>query len=241
MEKIIYDVGANNGDDIPYYLMKCDKVVAVEANPEQCEQINQRFSQEIKDGRVFVENYVITDRENMGEVDYYKHVQPHLHICNQFPTPSPDIMDHFIKVRLQSESITNIINKHGHPYYIKLDVNENYETTLLKKLFSVGIRPQYVSAESHNIDVFYTLVKDGRYDLFKLVDGPTISELYKDHSVSTCKNTIEKYSFPHHSAGPFGNDINGDWINMHDFFDILIEVGMGWKDIHATNSQYLNK
>ena len=32
-KKVIYDIGSNNGDDIPYYLMKCDKVVAVEANP----------------------------------------------------------------------------------------------------------------------------------------------------------------------------------------------------------------
>jgi hypothetical protein len=31
--KIIYDLGANNGDDIPYYLLKADTVVAVEANP----------------------------------------------------------------------------------------------------------------------------------------------------------------------------------------------------------------
>ena len=44
MKKIIYDFGANNGDDIPYYLMKADEVIAVEANPKLCDVIKNRFS-----------------------------------------------------------------------------------------------------------------------------------------------------------------------------------------------------
>jgi hypothetical protein len=35
--KVIHDIGANNGDDIPYYLKKADIVVAVEADPVLCD------------------------------------------------------------------------------------------------------------------------------------------------------------------------------------------------------------
>jgi hypothetical protein len=55
-EKLIYDFG----DDIDYYLNKADKVVAVEANPLLCKQIEERFRKKIGDGRLFIENCVVT-------------------------------------------------------------------------------------------------------------------------------------------------------------------------------------
>lgn len=61
MKKVIYDFGANNGDDIPYYLLKADVVVAVEANPKLCNAISNRFENYISDGRLFVENCVLAE------------------------------------------------------------------------------------------------------------------------------------------------------------------------------------
>jgi hypothetical protein len=60
MTIIIYDFGANNGDDIPYYLMKADIVVAVEANPALCRSIETRFNNAIRSRQLFVENCVLT-------------------------------------------------------------------------------------------------------------------------------------------------------------------------------------
>ncbi len=54
--KVIYDLGANTGDDIAYYLKKADKVVAVEANPTLAKQIESKYSAAISEGRLFVEN-----------------------------------------------------------------------------------------------------------------------------------------------------------------------------------------
>ena len=61
-QTIIYDFGSNNGynNNIPYYLKKADIVVAVEANPSLCQHIANRFSPVINDGRLFVENCVLT-------------------------------------------------------------------------------------------------------------------------------------------------------------------------------------
>ena len=41
---MIYDIGANNGDDIPCYPMKADKVVAVEASQALARTIAGRFA-----------------------------------------------------------------------------------------------------------------------------------------------------------------------------------------------------
>ena len=45
MKKIIYDIGSNNGDDISYYLLKSDLVIAIEANPKLCDLIQKKIIQ----------------------------------------------------------------------------------------------------------------------------------------------------------------------------------------------------
>ena len=46
--KIIFDFGANKGQNIEYFLKHADLVVSVEANPRLCELINTRYQTEIK-------------------------------------------------------------------------------------------------------------------------------------------------------------------------------------------------
>jgi predicted RNA methylase len=50
MKRIIYDLGSNDGSNIPYYLKKADFVIAVEANPLLVEVTKKNFYQEIKIG-----------------------------------------------------------------------------------------------------------------------------------------------------------------------------------------------
>lgn len=71
---------------------------------------------------------------------------------------------------------------------------------------------------------------------FKLVDGPTVSRVYADRLIEShfAQQKI-RYSFPFHSAGPFGDDIDGDWLSFDSTLKLLSLVGLGWKDIHATN------
>ena len=93
MTKVIYGFGSNNGDDIPYYLMKADIVVAVEASPKLCDEIGQRFGDEVKSGRLFIENCVLNAENATGDVPFYIH--KHDHARSQFPRPSEMEIDHF--------------------------------------------------------------------------------------------------------------------------------------------------
>ena len=229
MKKIIYDFGANNGDDIPYYLLKADVVVAVEANPALCQLIHERFLPQIKQGRVIIENCVITSQNNGVDVDFYIHKKSH--VLSQFPKPNLKQIDNFEKVSLPSKTVKRIISDHGNPFYIKIDI-EHYDSEILRALWHENIFPPYISAESHSIEVFSLLVSMG-YSGFKLVDGATVSKSYSNREIKCAQGTLV-YSFPHHAAGPFGNDVDGEWMTADSFFHLLALEGLGWKDIHAS-------
>jgi len=227
--KIIYDIGSNNGDDIPYYLMKGNKVVAIEANPSLVRQIEHRFQSAIASGNLIVESCVITI-DKPGKVFFYLHKTNH--VLSQLPEPASNNLMNFEKVELASKNILDVIRKHGLPYYIKIDV-EHYDQSLLNCLFSNDIRPAYLSCESHSIDIFCSLVALGDYHSFKLVDGASVSKRYANHLISV-NGKMVNYSFPHHSSGPMGNDILGKWMNKANFFNVLSYARLGWKDIHVS-------
>ena len=86
--KIIYDFGSNNGDDIPYYLLKADKVIAVGANPRLCEIIKERFSNEILGNRLILENCAITESHD-ETIDFYLHNKYHVLSTLAAPSETP--------------------------------------------------------------------------------------------------------------------------------------------------------
>lgn len=228
-QKIIYDIGANNGDDLPYYLKKADLVIAVEANPMLCEKIRKRFALEVEQQKLIVENCVLTASNEATTVPFYIHKKSH--VRSQFPTPKPRRIGEFEKVLLPGKTVNQLIQEHGDPYYVKIDI-EHYDHVILRAAFNNNIRPQYISAESHSIEVFLLLVSLGNYHRFKIVHGPSVKTTYHDWTISTT-NGEEKYSFPHHAAGPFGEDVAGEWVNAESLFRRLLSDGLGWKDIHA--------
>lgn len=236
MKKIIYDLGSNNGDDIPYYLKKCDLIVAVEANPYLCSQIRMRFGSEISEGRLVVENKVISHMERNSEVSFYLHLKKN--VQSQLPKPSLSEAANFEEIRLPSVTVPQLIKKWGDPYYIKIDL-EHYDAPVLRSIFEAQIVPPYLSAESHSVDVFCLLVALGGYRSFKLVEGKTVHQKFSDLEIET--NTgRQRHSFPFHSAGPFGDDIPGPWFTADNFLTLLGTSGLGWKDIHVTTERHPN-
>ena len=228
--RIIYDVGANNGDDLPYYLLKADRVVAIEADPQLAAQIERRFADEIQTGRLIVETCVVTVDASGVEVPFY--INKGLNVLSQFGRPPEADIHHFEEVHLPSKRLVDIVRRHGAPHYVKIDV-EGYDHKLLAHLFSKGVRPPYISAESHSVEVFAALVAFGGYNAFKLVNGHTVHEVYREVPIQT-RDGLQTHSFPYHSAGPFGDDVQGCWESANTFLKTLADAGLGWADIHAS-------
>lgn len=228
--RVIYDLGANNGDDIPYYLRKADLVVAVEASPALAAGLERRFAAEIDQERVVVENCALTIDPAVEQVPFFLHRANDL--LSQLPRPAPGLVGQFDEIVLPAATLAALVARHGEPHYVKIDL-EGYDDVILKDLFRNGVFPPYISAEAHTVDVFCTLVAMGGYDAFKLVYGKTVGRDYAAHTIATAGGA-EVYRFPDDSAGPFGNDVPGPWMDRGQFLRYLAHVGPGWVDIHAS-------
>jgi len=234
---VIFDIGANNGEDLEYYLMKAEKVIAVEANPLLCSLIEERYPEAITKGNLIVENLVITN-EKEHTVDFYLHkTNPGL---SQISQPNHASAANFNRTTLPAVNIVELIKRHTagnqNPYYCKLDV-EGFESPLLVALFAAGIYPQFLSAESHSAEVFSQIASCGKYQSYKLVEGNTVHSKYRNARIDTMHGE-RRYTFKAHSAGPFGEDILGGWYQVNDFFLKLSISGLGWKDIHVSQNEY---
>src|SRR5262249_39725027 len=140
----------------------------------------------------------------------------------------------FTETQLPSVGVLDLIHRHGKPFYIKIDI-EGYDQVILRELFSNNVIPDFISAESHSIRIFSLLLTLGSYDSFKIVEGSRVEAENKNAPIKTA-NVLERYSFPQHSAGPFGEDIAGKWMTPDNFFRLLAFEQLGWKDVHATNA-----
>jgi len=223
-KKIAYDFGAHNGDNIPYYLLKYEKVVAVEANPIMIETIRKRFKLEIAQGRLSLENCVVSNQK--GLVDFY------LHRFNSVLSqlPKPQNLEDFNHIQIHSKKPSQIIKKYGRPEYIKIDV-EHVDFEVLSELFGNDIYPRYISAEVHDVRVFSLLTSSKFYNEFKLLEGNSVQDL-----LFVVDGEVLPYRFPHHSAGPMFEDIHTESLTAAELFEELAVSGFGWRDIHAKKS-----
>lgn len=249
--RVIYDFGSNNGDDIDYYLLKADLVVAIEANPTLCQSMLERYAVPVSEGRLIVENCVV-QTTSQPYVDFYIPRPGIYGLSNHHSTfVDPDTLpgvfngrSKYTVMTIKAKRASEIVACYGDPYYIKVDL-EHSDAEILSELFHAGVRPAFISAESHSIDVFAQLVANGSYRQFNLVHGSSVSAVYSDRLFCTESKSLLKpgdeqnsdqlirVKFPHGSAGPFGDDIDGEWLSPNDFFRTLATTGLGWMDIHA--------
>jgi len=227
--KVIYDCGANEGMNIDYFMAKADRVIAIEANPELSTKISQRFPDSIKAGKLLVINAVLTVEDYEETVPFYIHKTNS--VLSQFPKPPINSINSFTEVMIPAIGIKTLISRGGDPYYIKLDL-ESFDGAVLSRLFELGIRPPYISAEAHTSEILDILESLGSYHAFKIVNGSTVHLRYAFAKIKS--STIRRHRFTNHSSGPFGEDISGPWFSAKGMRRLLAAEGLGWKDIHAT-------
>ena len=230
-QDVIYDIGANNGDDLPYYMKKAKKVVAVEANPVLAQHISSRFPEEIETGCLVVQAVAVTGNPTESSIRLYVHK-----VKDVMGTTTKPAQDSFAKYDVHdvpTTTIQDLIKAHGDPLYVKLDI-EGLDAEVLRSLLSLPGRPPYISAEGHDPRIFGLLAGMGGYTRFKLVEGSKVKKTFKNLTFEDRGGKTVSFSFPWHSAGPFGEDIPGPWLNATDMFNLLRVRGTGWYDLHAS-------
>jgi hypothetical protein len=92
--------------------------------------IEKKYSAAISEGRLFVENCIVTTLPHSADVLFYMH--KHGHIISQLPRPAESELANFDEVMLPSKSVLSLIERYGHPHYIKIDI-EGYSHEIVRE------------------------------------------------------------------------------------------------------------
>jgi FkbM family methyltransferase len=147
--KVIFDFGANVGQNLDYYFHKADKVIAIEANPALCYEMAKEFESEIAQNRLVIVNAVLAQKE--GDTTFWLNLQ--LSVLSQLDEPSD--RENFRPVQLPGREIKSIIadnlNSDDEFLYSKFDL-EGYDARAVKNLFKSRNFPKHVSVEVQSLD-----------------------------------------------------------------------------------------
>lgn len=167
---LVYDVGMFNGDDTAYYLEKGFRVVGVEANPNLISRLKERFSAEIEQKRLVIENVAVVGVEGEVELFIAGDNKPQSSLTRR-------VLDlHNVpatSTRVRGLILSSLVQRHGTPAFMKIDV-ENSDLIALRDLASHGIKPPDISVEAHEIAVIGPALQHGlrTLSLYQRQDGP---------------------------------------------------------------------
>ena len=164
-QKLIYDIGMNNGDDTAYYLARGFDVVSIEADPVLCASAAHRFSSQIQAGKLTILNVAIASEPGLAEFWICEENSVWNSFCKE--VASRDGLRHH-SVQVQCETLPRIITRHGVPYFLKVDIEGN-DFLCLDALIECSEKPQFVSLELGEIDVFLDKLTALGYSGFKLI------------------------------------------------------------------------
>jgi FkbM family methyltransferase len=198
MKSIVYDIGTHKGLDAAYYLQKGYKVIAVEANPELCESLREKFSNEITNGQMILVE---------SAIDRYSNISVPFHISSDDGESSlaaerlKEMNRSYKTISVNTNTLTDLFNEFGRGVYCKMDI-ENGDIAALKTLNSSDNLPQYFSVEISGLPIgklvqqlpeTQAAIKEFErlgYNRFKLVDQYTLASLSQKPFYVTQRNIL---------------------------------------------------
>jgi FkbM family methyltransferase len=227
---VVYDVGMNAGEDIPYYVKKGYRVVGIEANPDLAQQVSEQYAPLVESGEVTVVNVGVGAQA--GRLPFHIHLNKSG--LSSFALPA-DGRGTWRTVDVEVRKLSDVIAEHGEPAFVKIDV-EGIDHEIVLELLASGIRPPMLSVEVHRLDALCAVVAMG-YQEMQFVNCSRIGQTGKPTTVHTVGGGVEQHTFPVHSAGPFGDDLTGQWLSAEaavlEWFAKRLVLGSGWYDVHA--------
>jgi len=216
MYNLIYDIGANRGQNLKYYLSKSKYVLAVEANQVLAEDIYNRFFTEIEKGRLILVNKCLTNIEGGGYTDFYIN----LYSSGLSRSTPPKIHpEDFRIIQVPQISYGELVNCYGKPDLVKLDL-EGFDKVVINYMLKNNLLPPYIQFENCGIDTIENIVASGFYNSWNIVSQYNLKKTYGKKMSSVFSNPIDE-------------DIISPWLNSSDIIDLYKKMPHSWFDIHA--------
>jgi FkbM family methyltransferase len=212
-ENLVYDAGANCGQDTDFYLKKGFRVVAVEANASLCEKLKSRFSPYLADGTLTIVAAAIAERS--GTVTFYESTTK-----DEWSSTDPEVVQQkerygaaFRRTEVPALRFEEILSRNGIPHYLKIDI-EGSEMLCLDALRNFSLKPSFVSVESGGdwdwLHKQFDALQAAGYDRFKIVDQNTVPRQKPPRPAREGQDV--DYRFPLGCSGLFGNELPGKWL-----------------------------
>lgn len=248
-DRLIFDVGANDGSDSWYYLNKGFRVVAVEAIPALADALGTTLAPQIDAGRLVIERQAIADAE--GEVAFT--INEDWTEWSSLFSASKASAGKATEIKVPACTLAGLIARHGAPYYVKIDI-EGGELAAVKSLDALVPEqlPQLISVE---INPWWPQVLERLRSLGYV--GFQISRQGAAHlpglPLPSREGLDRRTVFNSSMSGPFGRDLPaGGWVGIVDMVRQVVAAqadmdarrkageAPGWYDVHAARREWLD-
>ena len=241
-DRLIFDIGANEGSDTWYYLRKGFRVVAVEAIPTLAERLCETFAGQVEARRLVVEQKAVI--AEAGEVELT--INDDRTEWSSAHKSSKAFMGQHRTIAVPGMTLAELVEHHGVPYYIKIDI-EGGELDAVRSLAQLPFnkQPAYLSVEA-NPQFFCVLqiLWDLGYREFQLIQQG--GEFLPLPPFFSREGLDYPYAFTNHMSGPFGRDLpERDWVGLVEIIRRVLASQQemvkrsaqgrnpGWYDVHA--------
>ena len=205
---LIFDIGANNGDDTRYYLAKGFRVVAVEADPVLADALKVMFADQIASGALIVENVGVAAAA--GELDFL--VNSHNEWSSFVKNGKATKENTHEKITVPTIPMADLLIRHGTPYYLKIDI-EGFEKPAIGTLNAQMDLLPYLSFEINGDwrDISTMLVGIGYSDFAVVRQG---RDIHPDAPVPALEGTYVAQKFTPSMSGSFGREVSALWMPL---------------------------
>jgi FkbM family methyltransferase len=240
---LIYDIGAHKGEDTSFYLKKGFNVVAVEAIPDFCSQLERKFDNFVRAGQLQILNIAIS--KTVGTVDFYVDENN-----SAWGTMNLDWVErnrslgtrNTRKIVVESRTLIDVIREYGVPRYCKIDI-EGGDLDALKSLIGSNDIPPYISIESEKRDwnrlrEEFSTFRELGYRRYKVIDQTLVS-------LQTCPKPAREghdceYVFEEGSSGLFADELPGSWLDLTEAIEAYRQVFLGYA-LNGDNGMFSRK
>lgn len=183
-KNLVYDVGMHLAQDTTYYLSTGYDVIAIDAFPEMIQHATDKFPDALKNGKLRLLNYALTDNDN--EIITF-HISGKTEWNSINENISTRQNQKASSIQVPTIKLSSLFKQYGVPYYCKIDV-EGFDNICIQTLQEMEEKPTYISCETecfsesqivNEDDILATLnsLKSLGYTKFKLIEQDFLSPL----------------------------------------------------------------